>query len=88
MSNRNKANTRKIAYYAGLLLIAAGFLLFASVFITSMRNFGNFSNLDIQVKSGSTRAIAGMGLILVGMILRVLGARRATSPGKERDAEL
>jgi len=34
------SETRKVAYYFGMVLMVAGFLVFGSIFVTGAANFG------------------------------------------------
>jgi len=72
---------RKTAYYVGMILIVIGFLTFGSVFVSGVIHFGDFTNFENQTKSSETRAIIGIVLILVGGIIRGIGARGAAGSG-------
>lgn len=72
---------RKFAYYAGMVLIVVGFLVFGSVFVTSAMQFGDFTDFDGKVQSNMTRSIVGMGMILLGGVLRGVGARGLAGSG-------
>jgi hypothetical protein len=65
---------RKTAYYIGTALQVIGGLLFASVFITFALHFGDFSNFESNAKSSMFRAFGGMGLLIVGGIIKGIGA--------------
>ena len=78
---------RKTAYYLGAVLMVMGGLLFASVFITGARHFGDFSNFQSDAKSSMFRAIAGMGLLFVGGIIRGIGARGLAGSGVVLDPD-
>ena len=72
---------RKGAYYAGMGLMGLGFLLFFSVFVGEAVHFGDFSNVQSNAGSGMARALGGMALIVVGGILRRVGARGLAGSG-------
>ena len=72
MSNQI-SEPRQVTYYIGMGLIIVGFLMFASVFVTFMMNFGDFSNFQSDARSFMVRAFGGMGLIILGKIIRGLG---------------
>jgi hypothetical protein len=81
---------RKMAYYLGMLLMVIGGLLFFSVFITGVRNFGNLgnvSNFASNAQSSMFRAIFGMALMFVGGIMRGVGARGLAGSGVVLDPE-
>ena len=78
---------RKGAYYLGTGLMVLGGLLFASVFVTGMMNFGDFSNFESDAKSSMFRAFVGMALLVVGGIVRTVGARGLSGSGVVLDPE-
>ena len=84
---RQISEGRKTAYYLGGILMAIGGLLFFSVFITGAMNFGNFDNFDGQVRSSMFRAFGGMALLVVGAIIRGMGARGLAGSGVLLDPE-
>ena len=61
---------RKGAYYAGMALAALGALSFGSTFCTFASNFGNF---EFEPRSMIFRAVGGMALIFVGVMLMNVG---------------
>jgi hypothetical protein len=72
---------RKTAYYFGMGLMILGGILFASTFVTFAMNFGDFSNFESDAKSGMFRAFGGMALLVVGGIIRGIGARGLAGSG-------
>ena len=66
---------RQAAYYAGLGMQVLGGLLFASTFVTSLMHFGDFSDFEARAKSEGFRAIGGMVLLIIGSIVRGIGAK-------------
>jgi hypothetical protein len=84
---RHISSERKTAYYLGALLMAVGALLFFSVFITAAMNFGSFNNFAWQAKSIMLRAMAGMALLVVGGMLRGIGARGLAGSGMLLDPQ-
>ena len=72
---------RQTAYYAGMILTVIGVLLFLSVFVTAAMNFGNPSDFGGQARSSMFRAISGMVLIVVGQLIRTIGARGMAGSG-------
>ena len=80
---RQISNERKTAYYIGLMIVGA--LLFASTFVTFIMNFGDFSNFESDSKSGMIRAFGGMGLLIVGGMVRGIGALGVAGSGVKLD---
>jgi hypothetical protein len=78
---------RKAAYYLGMGLMILGGVLFASTFVTFAINFGDFSNFESNAKSGMFRAFGGMALLVVGGIIRGIGARGVAGSGVILDPE-
>lgn len=78
---------RKTAYYLGTALMVIGGLLFASVFITFALHFGDFSNFEFNAKSSMFRAFGGMGLLIVGGIIKGIGARGLAGSGVVLDPD-
>ncbi|HPS03215.1 MAG TPA: zinc ribbon domain-containing protein [Candidatus Sumerlaeota bacterium] len=98
---------RKVAYYAGGILMVLGGLLFFSTFITGINDFGNFSHFDTKAQvqsevlrrmgvmpgtvdrvtpmgkmhSTMLRAMGGMVLLIVGGIIRQVGATGLAGSG-------
>jgi ribose/xylose/arabinose/galactoside ABC-type transport system permease subunit len=60
--------------YTGAALAIVGFMLFASVFVTTFANFGDFGDFASQAQSFGIRAVGGMVLLIVGSALRRHGA--------------
>jgi hypothetical protein len=87
MARRQISEERKTAYYAGMLLMVIGFLIFASVFVTSFLNFGNFNNFDTNARSFGLRAFLGMGLMIAGRMLTRVGIRGLAGSGIILDPE-
>lgn len=72
---------RKTAYYVGMTVMVVGGLMFLSVFITAAINFGDFNNFESDARSSLFRAIGGMVLIIVGGIIRGVGAAGLAGSG-------
>ena len=72
---RQISEGRKAAYYVGMVLTILGALSFGSVFVTAALNFGNFTNFEADARSSMLRAFGGMVLMIVGTIIRMIGAR-------------
>lgn len=87
MMKKQISGERKAAYYIGMVLMILGGLSFFSVFVTGAMNFGDFSNFDSDVKSSAFRAIGGMALLVVGAIVRGIGARGLAGSGVVLDPE-
>lgn len=87
MKRRQVSSERKTSYYVGMVLIVVGLLTFLSVFVTGIANFGNFENFDGQVQSAGFRALAGMGMMVIGGILMKIGSRGLAGSGVVLDPE-
>ena len=73
---------RKVAYYAGKILMIIGILTFVSTIVTGILNFGDFSSFGIgHVRSMGIRAVVGIALIFVGNIVSNIGARGIAGSG-------
>jgi hypothetical protein len=72
---------RSAAYYIGGIMMVVGVLSFFSVFITGAMHFGDFSNFEERGRSEMLRAFGGMGLIVLGGIIRGIGARGLAGSG-------
>lgn len=78
---RGISEGRKTLYYLGGGIQVLGALMFASVFLTAITSFGDFSNFDANARSDMTRAFGGMALLVVGAILRGIGAKGLAGSG-------
>lgn len=78
---------RKAAYYLGGIIMGLGFILFASTFVSAALHFGDFSNFESQTRSMIFRALGGMALIVIGGIVRGIGARGLAGSGVVLDPE-
>lgn len=78
---------RKTAYYFGMVLMIIGGLLVASTFVTFAIHFGDFSDFDAHAKSDMIRAFGGMALLIIGGIIRGIGARGLAGSGVVLDPE-
>jgi hypothetical protein len=87
MANRKISEERKALYYIGMVVMVIGIILFISVFVTGISNFGNFDNFEGQAKSSMARAFGGMALMVVGGILRGIGARGLAGSGVVLDPQ-
>ncbi|MEO6708688.1 MAG: zinc ribbon domain-containing protein, partial [Planctomycetota bacterium] len=72
---------RKTRYYFGLALMIIGALLFFSNFVVIALNFGDFSDFKASSQNFMLRAFGGMGLLIVGGILRSVGSRGLAGSG-------
>jgi len=75
------SEARKVAYYAGMALMVLGLLVFVSVFVTGAMNFGDFHDFEGQARSSMGRGIVGMAMMIVGGVLRTVGARGLAGSG-------
>jgi hypothetical protein len=72
------SEARKVAYYAGMVLTVGGLLLFGSVFVTAATS-GHAGGFDGPSMMG--RAFGGIVVILIGGVLRTIGARGLAGAG-------
>ncbi len=88
---RQISEGRKTTFYVGTGLMIVGGLLFASTFVTFAMHFGDFTNFESDSRSNMVRAFGGMALLVVGGIIRRIGARglagsgAVLDPGKARE---
>ncbi len=88
MARRQISEERKAFYYIGMGLVAVGFLLFASCFVTFAFNFGSFEpDVPSKMAAGFVRALIGFGLIFVGGIVSRIGLLGAAGSGVILDPE-
>ena len=78
---REISEQRKTIYYVGMGLQVLGGLLFASTFVTALMSFGDFTDFDSRAKSSMLRGFLGMGLLIVGGIVRSVGAKGLAGSG-------
>ncbi len=84
---RHISEDRKTAYYVGMGLQILGGLLFASMFVTFLMHFGDFTNFASRAKSDEIRLFGGMALLIVGGIIRGVGAKGLAGSGVLLDPE-
>jgi len=87
MAQRQVSPERKKTYYVGMAMMLAGFLCFGSVFVTGALHFGNFDNFNSRGRSEMARGIIGMGLMIVGTIVRNAGRFGLAGSGIKLDPE-
>ena len=75
------SDERKLAYYVGTGLIVIGGLVFFSVFFSQANNFGNFTDFESNTRSSMSRGILGMALLIVGSLIRGIGAKGLAGSG-------
>lgn len=78
---------RKTAYYAGIVLTVIGGLMFASVFVTAVMHFGDFTDFEARGRSSMFRAFGGVALMVAGGALCAVGARGLAGSGVVLDPE-
>jgi len=84
---RSISEGRKTTYYIGTGIMVLGGLSFLSVFLSSALNFGDFSNFSGNAKSGMLRALLGMALLMIGAVVRNIGASGLAGSGVVLDPE-
>ena len=87
MTKNEISSGRKGTYYAGMVLIVVGVLLFVSTIVEAVASFGDFSNFDERARSSGIRAVVGMVLLFLGNMLRTTGARGLAGSGVVLDPE-
>ncbi|MBC8405966.1 MAG: hypothetical protein H8E15_12110 [Planctomycetes bacterium] len=78
---------RKTAYYLGGIISLIGLLTFLSIFISTAMNFGDFDNFDSDASSFILRGVLGMLMIIIGSVIRGIGARGLAGSGVILDPE-
>lgn len=77
---------RKALYYGGMALMGLGLLMFFGVFISFAASFGDFGAMD-QGPGSFVWAVAGMVLVIIGSLMRGVGARGLAGSGLMLDPE-
>jgi len=72
---------RKALYYLGLGLMALGFLLFLIGFVSLASAFGDLSGMGFGTPRGILLPFVGVVLVIVGGVLRGVGARGLAGSG-------
>lgn len=86
--NRQIPGNRKALYYLGMAASGVGMLLFLSVFVMMVANFGNFdADFGQRIQSGGVRAVTGMLMMIVGGVLMKIGSRGWAGAGVLLDPE-
>lgn len=78
---RDVSPERQGAYFIGGAMMVVGFLSFFSVFVTGAMNFGDFTDFESRTRGEAMRAVVGMGLMIVGGIVRVISHSGAAGSG-------
>jgi hypothetical protein len=84
---REISEGRKTAFYLGTALQVLGGIMFASTFVIFAANFGNFSHFNETAQSSMFLAFGGMALLVVGAIIRRVGARGLAGSGTVLDPD-
>jgi len=84
---RGISKERKAAYYGGAALMIVGGLLFASTFLTFISMFAGGFDAMSNVQSLMLQALVGMALIVVGGMVRRVGALGLAGSGVVLDTE-
>jgi len=78
---REIPESRKTAYYIGMIIAILGGILFGSVFLSFALHFGEFDPGASFGKSIATRGFGGMLLIFIGVMIMNIAARGAAGSG-------
>jgi hypothetical protein len=81
------SKNRRNAYYIGTALMILGGISFASAFVTFVVHFRDFSNFVSTAKATMLRAFGGMALMIIGGIVRAIGARGLAGSGVVLDPD-
>jgi hypothetical protein len=84
---RQVSSERQFAYYLGAGVIVLGGLMFLSTFALFIANFGEFNNFEGKAKTSMALAFGGMVLMIIGGIIRSLGATGLAGSGAVLDPE-
>lgn len=84
---RHISDERQTTYYVGMGLQIIGGLLFASTLITFLINFGDFNHFEDRARSNGIRGFGGIALLIIGGIVRAIGARGLAGSGMILDPE-
>lgn len=85
--NRTISQERQLLYYGGMGCMGVGLLLFLSVFVTHIANFGNFEDFEGQTRSFGFRALGGMALMMIGGGLMHVGRSGLAGSGVMLDPQ-
>ncbi len=85
--NRHISDERKVAYYIGSGMMAIGFLMFFSTFLSFACAFGDFNPGEDFGKSIAFRAFGGVFLLIVGGIVRGVGVAGLAGSGIKLDPQ-
>lgn len=78
---------RQAAYYIGLGVMILGLILFLSGFVTFLSHFGDVSNFDSTAKTVGFLWFGGIVLLIIGGIVRGIGAGGLAGSGVVLDPE-
>jgi hypothetical protein len=78
---------RQFAYYLGAVIMVIGGLVFVSTFFTGFSHPPDFGDMQHGMQSTMTTALVGMGLLVLGGIIRGIGARGLAGSGVVLDPE-
>ena len=78
MAKKEISQERKILYYAGMIIIAIGLILFMSTFFT---NPDRFLMGEVSMGSIASRAVIGFIMIAIGGFMMTVAARGTAGSG-------
>jgi len=84
---RKISEERKRAYNIGLVVMIIGGILFLSVFVTAIGDFGDVGGFESQMQSFALRAFGGIILLVIGGFIRGIAARGLAGSGVILDPE-
>ena len=84
MTKKEISKERKILYYAGMMIIAIGLILFMSTFFT---NPDRFLMGEVSMGSIASKAVIGFIMVAVGGLMMKVAARGTAGSGLLLDPE-
>ncbi len=78
---REISDQRKTLYYVGMGMQVLGGILFASTFVSFLIHFGDFTDFESRARNNGLTAFLGAGLLIVGGVVRGVGARGLAGSG-------
>lgn len=81
------SNNRKTAYYGGTVIMVIGFILFLSAIPVMMSGGMNFARAQSSMSTSVFLSFGGIVVIIIGKIIRGIGARGLAGSGLRLDPE-
>ena len=81
------SNDRKAMYYGGMVIMGIGFVMFLSAIPVMMSGGMNFARAQSSMSTSMFLSFGGIVVIIVGKIIRGIGARGLAGSGLKLDPE-